>query len=275
MDLLPTTDYSLAAPLFGPLRYHLAIQAVLHGAAPGQLWVDDANHPAAALLIARQRYHLAGDPSSPRVRAALRDWLEQRLYQPLQASGGWGFLLTFAEGWQAALQSDILAEQETHLAWRQYYHLDLDFLPRAPELPDSMRLAEVNPELVAASHLKFHADLLEELTSERESVEDFLGRSFGVCLRNDNALLTWCLSEYNLDAACEVGIATLEPYRQRGLATLTGRAFLRQAYQSGVCHIGWDCWKDNVPSAATARKLGFRLAHEFPVLYCPLPSEPS
>lgn len=73
--------------------------------------------------------------------------------------------------------------------------------------------------------------------SERESAADFVTRSFGLALHHD-AVVGWCLSEYNLGHRCEVGIAVDEPFRRRGLATLMGGAFARQALAAGVSEIG-------------------------------------
>jgi GNAT superfamily N-acetyltransferase len=110
-------------------------------------------------------------------------------------------------------------------------------------------------------------DLVEEMLSERPSLTNFLNHSFGVCLLaghpgGERRLAGWCLSEYNSDDRCEVGIAVVEEYRRRGLATLMGRAFLAEAWRRGVSDVGWICWTDNLPSLKTAEKLGFRLVEE-------------
>jgi RimJ/RimL family protein N-acetyltransferase len=100
-------------------------------------------------------------------------------------------------------------------------------------------------------------ELVEEMCSERASVDDFLARSFGTALLHDGAVAGWCLSEYNLGHRCEVGIAVDERFRRRGLAKEMGGAFGRQAVPAGVHEIGWHCWQDNAASCATARALGF------------------
>ena len=63
----------------------------------------------------------------------------------------------------------------------------------------------------------------------------------------------------------EIGIATDEAHRHKGLATGTGTAVIRHARAHNIHQIGWHCWADNTASAATARKLGFRLIAEAPV----------
>lgn len=115
----------------------------------------------------------------------------------------------------------------------------------------------VDANLLASSDLKHLETLKEEMTSERPTVEDFLAKSFGICAIHNNELAGWCLSEYNADGRCEIGIETTDEYRQRGLATALTLAFLEHAFSHGMTEVGWHCFKRNEASAKTALKAGF------------------
>jgi RimJ/RimL family protein N-acetyltransferase len=128
----------------------------------------------------------------------------------------------------------------------------IDLLPA-----NAAALARLNPDGAAA--------LSEEMCSERVSVEDFLAQSFGVCLAEGDELVGFCLSEYNLDGCCEVGVGVAEAYRRRGLGTLLTQALLDAAHLRGVHTVGWHCWKTNQASAALARKAGLEWVKDFPV----------
>jgi RimJ/RimL family protein N-acetyltransferase len=104
----------------------------------------------------------------------------------------------------------------------------------------------------------------EEMCSERASVEEFLGKSFGFAAVQRGAFACWCMSEYNLGNRCEVGIETVKEYRRRGLAVLVAGAMFSHAASVGVRRIGWHCWSDNAGSVATAESLGLRYVAEFP-----------
>jgi RimJ/RimL family protein N-acetyltransferase len=80
--------------------------------------------------------------------------------------------------------------------------------------------------------------------------------------QHENSLAAWCLSEYNYADRCEVGIATVEEYQQRGLGTVVGCAFVEEAIRRGYRQIGWHCWLRNQPSAALAGKIGYSLRSE-------------
>jgi RimJ/RimL family protein N-acetyltransferase len=131
-------------------------------------------------------------------------------------------------------------------------------------LPDGFRLTPVDPVLLDDAALANRDALIEEACSERESVEDFLARSFGVALLHGRAIAGWCLSEYNLGQRCEVGIAVDGAFRRRGLAKALGRAFARQALAADVHDVGWHCWEDNAASVAMARALGFASVRAYP-----------
>jgi predicted acetyltransferase len=124
-------------------------------------------------------------------------------------------------------------------------------------MPAGFQLQMVNADLLANTNLKHLETLKEELTSERPSVDDFLAKSFGVCAIHENELAGWCLSEYNADERCEIGIETTSDYRQRGIATALTLAFLEHAFSHGITEVGWHCFKRNESSAKTALKAGF------------------
>ncbi len=109
-------------------------------------------------------------------------------------------------------------------------------------------------------------DLLNEMCSERESVEAFLEKSFGVVAFQGQDLAGWCLSEYNHKNQCEVGIATMAPFQKQGLARSMTNAFKKLAEQAGIERILWHCFKSNTASWRTALSAGFKLIEEEPVL---------
>jgi RimJ/RimL family protein N-acetyltransferase len=106
------------------------------------------------------------------------------------------------------------------------------------------------------------------MLSEAPSAAFFLQHRFGFCLQHGQELVGWCLSEYNHDGQCELGIETLPASQRRGLATATALATMAHAQAQGLTTIGWHCWKRNIPSSNLAQKLGFELVEDYPVWYC-------
>jgi RimJ/RimL family protein N-acetyltransferase len=123
----------------------------------------------------------------------------------------------------------------------------------------------ITPKFMASEVVGLDA-VREEMCSERASVEDFMARSFGICPVYGNEVAGWCMSEYNVGDRCEIGIATTRTHQRKGIASLATQVFLNEAHRRGYQRVGWDCWTNNTPSAATARKAGFTLVEDYPAI---------
>lgn len=265
---LPPANYTPARSIFSGLNAHLAIDCLLDGAVPGVLYVDDYAQPAAGLARVQGRFYLAGTPGRARFSAALGELFAGTLLPQGRAAGREGFTLFYDDpAWEDFIGEVILKDLYPIAAQRLYFNIDPHGFTRPPAPPEGFQLEPVRPALLERTHLLHRDELVEELQSERESVEAFFEKSFGVCLLAGDTLAGWCLSEYNHAGRCEVGIAVAAEYRRRGLATLAGAAFLAEATRRGYRQVGWHCYSDNHGSVRTAQKLGFRLASEHPAYF--------
>jgi GNAT superfamily N-acetyltransferase len=206
----------------------------------------------------------AGDPARAEFNAALRRELVQSIVPSMLENGNKAALLVFSPGWDTVLDS-IFDGFKLVEGRRPYFEASWQDAEPDFSLPDGFSLRPVDRSLLK-SGLDGLVALREEMCSERASVEDFLEHSFGLCPVYGHSLAGWCLSEYNSGDRCEIGIATLEPYQRRGLASQLTRAFLAEAFGRGYRRVGWDCWKRNEASAATAQKAGLHLMEEYPAL---------
>lgn len=259
--------------LFRPLDQHLTIGSILAGDTPGEVYLNSLEAPTLGLAWFHGCVFLAGEPDGPGA-ASVQEVLSRVLLPQEQAAGNDAFILhatpTTWEPWTDALLPGI----DPIRAVRQYYAYRARTPTSYPEPPAGMELLPADASLLRRLDPAGRAALSEEMCSERVDVEAFLQRSFGLCLVQGDALVGWCLSEYNLDGRCEVGVAIMEPYQRRGLGTLMTVAFIQMALSRGIHTIGWHCWQRNIPSGALARRVGFDLIDEQPVyIYVFAPSE--
>ena len=254
-----------AQAFFAEQKHHLAIQAVSAGEAVGQLFVDNESTPRQVVLWVQHRVFVGGLPSSTSNVAETREILATTIAPAARARGDYAFGLYYAPAWHEYL-AELLPSLPHAALDRQYYVTDAPGLlaeGRGP-LPAGLHLATVDAALLAQTELRNHAQLAEELCSERPTVEDFLAHSFGVCLLDGDILAGWCLSEYNCPGRCEVGIEVVEAYRRRGLGTWMTQALCAEAEHRGIQQVGLHCLAQNTASAATAAGAGLRLALEYP-----------
>ncbi|SRR5579875_783151 len=247
-----------------PITYHLAVPSVLAGTLPGRVYADNANHPTAAILIPANQYrvYVGGEPSL-RLLADVIDLL----YQPSRAQHYWFMTHYPSDAWQSTIEQ-ALQGLGYSVSLRQYYRLAELPSPLALPLPDAITLAPISQAIVEDAHLANTDLLIEEIHSENPSLEYFFRERFGFCALDGRQLVGWCLAEYHYQSRYELGIETLEAYQRQGIATHLASAVIQRAFAEGATEIGWDCWASNAASIATALKLGFQKALDYPVIVC-------
>jgi RimJ/RimL family protein N-acetyltransferase len=250
IEILPSITPQ-ARKIFQPLEHHLLIHALFDGDITAKVFADN-EQPKTGLITYNSRFIFGGDPENELFNKDISAYFHETV---LPSRNGEGFLVTFTSDSWIPMLNKLFAGNEIILAPRLYFestpqqNLEIN-------LPKGFSIQSVTAEFLN-SNTEGLDTLREEICSERTSVDDFLEKSFGVCPVYENQLAGWCLSEYNTNQACEIGIATLEPHQRKGIATALTKAFLAEATRRGYQKIGWDCWERNQASAATARKVGF------------------
>ena len=259
---LDRSEFDQVRPLLMRMDEHLVLASILDGSTPARIFVDHPSHPEAVFTGFHARMFLLGSQNNSEFNQALREYLNDQAIPQAQAEGRRAFIFHLdSDAWLPRLEK-ILAGRELLPHTRQFYRC----APRRQDwqdlLPEGFRIRPVDACLFENSSLQRMDLLVEELCSERTSVEDFLDKSFGFVVQRGDELAGWCLSEYNQDGRCEVGVASLEPYQRQGLGTATTLALLDRAARLGYREVGWHCWKENVPSGRLAHRAGFDLVKE-------------
>ncbi|MFO7681970.1 MAG: GNAT family N-acetyltransferase [Chloroflexota bacterium] len=259
---LTQTQFERTRSLFAPLLHHLAAESILSGLTPGRLFVDDSNKPRTAVAWFQHRVYLAGNRSDDNVNQALHRLFSDVFYPEMCAAGlaQSAYTLCYTPGWERVIDV-ILTGKYPMTGQRYYYRLDPTRRSWQPKLPKEFKLRAVDAELLADTRLINLDYVTDEMVSERPSVADFLDKSFGACIVQQDRIVGWCMSEYNLNGRCELGIATDPAYQRQGLAQAAASAVIGEAVHRGYTEIGWVCDADNTPSMALAQKLGFALVH--------------
>ena len=266
MPELSAMDQQHARPLFRELeRSHALVPALFEGCATARLFVDDLSTPRAGIIICNSRVLCAGDWSQMDFLKEMSRIFSDELIPAHHARGNDAYLVYSSdESWGTALQH-IFPAYDFYHGNRQYYEIT-NFLPQPDlHLPDGFSMERITPEFLTSDVAGLDA-VKAEMCSERASVDDFLARSFGLCPVHSHEVAGWCMSEYNVGDRCEIGIATAPKHQRMGIATLVTLSFLAEAHSRGYTRVGWDCWTQNLPSVATARKAGLTLVEESPAV---------
>lgn len=264
---LEPDDFERTRPVFAPLDYHLAINSILRGITPARIFVDDPVIPKTVFTWFKRKTWLAGCSGNEAFNTELRTMLNETYYRTLKSHGAQGFRLHYGVSIRetdvdAVFQGLTRVEENRH-----YYHLDASKQAWKVAVPKGYEVKLIEEELLSNIGLENLDDVVDEMQSERLTVKDFLSKSFGYVLLHGKKIVGWCMSEYNSDNRCELGIAMVEGYRRRGLATLTAKTTIRHALALGINEIGWHCSAENEASIATAKKLGFSKQREYRVYW--------
>lgn len=262
--LLEPGSYARVRPLFQEMMYHLAAQSVLDGVAPGRIFVDEPVQPRAAVLIPPNYYRIyaSGTPDERLLGDVIHLLSEQ------SGAERYGCVVHYdtSNSWEPVLQR-LFQAHEGMLRWRQYYRLGAPPPPVSAPLLERITISRIEEMTLDDASLENRDLLREELLSESPTLAYFFQRNYGFLARDGQRLVAWCTAEYHDDVRYELGIETLEAYRRQGIATHLASAVIQRAFDAGATEIGWHCWASNTPSIATALKVGFEKARDYPVYY--------
>lgn len=262
--LEPATYHSVSSLFEDMSAYHLAVTSVLAGVLPGRITVDDPDHPTAAILAPSNHYRLyVGGAPSEQLFADVVDLL----HQPTRAERYWFMTHYPADAWEPAIEGALHGLGKSASLYH-YYRLTEPPLPPPSPLKETITLAPIDQTLVEDTSLVNRDLLIDEIHSESPSLEYFYRQHFGYCALDGRQIVGWCLAEYHDQGRYELGIGTIEAYQRRGIATHAASAVIKRAFAEGATEIGWHCRANNIPSIATALKLGFHKALEYPVVVC-------
>ena len=261
LELLPS-QFPLVRPFFDPYVDHFTCAyAVLGGNSPGQVWVDDLDHPQVGLINAWEGFHLFGDPacqaSYPGLRAAL----------PPTA-----YLLCQPAAW-AEVRSQFWNDSMARIHPRCHYRW------RGPQwsawrsaLPPEYEFVAIHAEGRDIPALMEHHEVTDRLNGWF-TPEACFNEAVGYAFLHQGKVVTVCMSDCTLGERIEIGIWTASAHRRRGLAALAAAATVEACLRKGYTHIGWQCLANNIGSRSVARKVGFELDCECIALSSSLPTE--
>ncbi|MEI6289259.1 MAG: GNAT family N-acetyltransferase [Chloroflexota bacterium] len=262
---LNKNDYERVRPLFRKSDLHLPLQAILAGNVNSQIFVDNTDHPQTAVTWTGYRFFLTGVPGNTELIAEIRKIFLEKYSLSAWKEGIDSYVLYYPnEKWEDFIKP-MLAQKSPISSVSSYYSRKTEHVENS-NLPEEFSSWPIDASLLSKtwSNKEF---LTDELVSERKSIEEFLEKSFGICVTREDMIVGWCVSEYNTGHRCEIGISTHKDYRQQGLASWMTREFINTARSKDIARLGWHSKSANIGSAATALACGFEKVQDYPVYF--------
>ena len=267
---LDETEYEEVRPLFRTLEYHLTSAAVLDGNNPGLVLVDDPTRPQSAFMLSPEGCYLAGRSDNDTFNRALGQAIHERGIGDVPVESLWVICATAS--WEERLATLVAPFQPKKIARRHYVCRALKHDWRA-HLSDGFEVRCLDEAFLKLPGLTIPDHIKGWMENNWGSTADFLQRGFGSVTLCANECVAWSVADCRSGDACEIGIHTAEPYRRRGLATVTAAATVEYAISNGFSTVGWQCSQDNLGSVGTAEKVGFERERDYTLWYVALKQE--
>ncbi len=262
MNELQPEQYHVVRPLFAPLHHCVPIYAVIEDHNLGRVFANSEERPTLALIWAAGGYAYVGGSPSPANADALHALLYDVLLPEAVAQGERGFILYPADPKWDQVTGRLLPGRKVHAIFRRHFAAPPAAAPElSGEPPEGITLHAVGSE-----HLARYEDLSREILSFWPTTAAFLEEGTGVCALHGDELAGVCFTAMVGAGRGELSIYTGAPYRQKGLGYRMGARTIAGIYDRGLIP-SWECFWNNTPSDALARKLGFDQSADVPVYY--------
>ena len=118
---LKPAEYARVKPLFETMDDNLAPHALVAGAGPGTIYVDDPDHPRSAIAQVGGRFFFTGDAGDGAFAGSLRSFFADQVYPRALEEGRDGLVLYYApEAWEGTIKQ-ALEGKRAERANRQYW----------------------------------------------------------------------------------------------------------------------------------------------------------
>ncbi len=123
-------------------------------------------------------------------------------------------------------------------------------------------MEKVDLDILRNSSYK-NADKILEWVGDWKSDADFYEKGAGNYIRNENTIVSWCLSDCSYGEKITIGIKTDENFRRQGFGIKVASETAKECFKKNYRLINWLCVDTNQGSIGIAEKLGFIFTNSY------------
>ncbi len=259
MEKLPQNSFHKVRSLFEKLDYLLIITTVIDQSSPGEIYVDNKDHPTAALMNSPEGIFLIGDHQNEVFNASLKSLLVDIM------DGDGDLEIQYAPDKWADSVTELFQIEYPLVFSASYYRLNDLTSPKQPPLPPGFTLHTVDQAFLNREDVENLEIVRNKIDENWVNRETFFDRGFGICLLHNQKLVSECLADCVSGTQCEIGISTDPLYQRQGFASIAVAATIAHCKAQGLASIGWHSANNNIGSIKTAEKAGFIKQHTYPI----------
>jgi RimJ/RimL family protein N-acetyltransferase len=255
-------DFLKVKEIFKPIsKFQPLCSAVIGGTQFGRIFVDNQDDPQAGLINAWENWcFLAGRPEQAFIAAARAALFDRQIANP---PAGYLLFTVEEERWSDHLGT-LFSPRHPIPAERRHYTAERVSYDWRANLPEGFEIKPLTQNLIGLSDLP---DELKETLTRWQAGDRSRMKDFGFVVMHQDKVAAWATVDAIFDGAGDIGMVTLEPFRQRGLASAVSAAASEHAFELGLQQIHWTCLERNIGSVKTAEKLSFRYRGDYTAYY--------
>ncbi|TYB88898.1 MAG: GNAT family N-acetyltransferase [Kosmotoga sp.] len=268
MNVLKTInskDYWKVKDYFKSIDFNLVVDSILNNNTIGQVNVDDPDDPSFSYIWTYTDSILIGGKPCEEAKM-LPEILNKKLIPEFKKYGLPGMLIyvDMNSSWKELIP-EIFGKDRISVLKRRFYTMDLKTTLVEEKESDEFKIISIESAMKNRS-LKNHRLLDGWVHSFWKDLTDFRSKGTGYCALVGDTITSWCLTVYAFDDRRELGLETVDGFRNKGLATAVTRETIRECKRLGY-KLHWHCREDNTPSIAIAEKLGFIRNKDYELFY--------
>ncbi|MFB7120702.1 GNAT family N-acetyltransferase [Bacillus thuringiensis] len=243
--------------------------AVISGNNPGRIFVDNKESPTTGLVWYKSLdigFNFIGNCFNTNFNKEIGPFVEEYIKSEAKKIGmNWFEVSGGHLEWDRTVK-DIFKHRNVETQEQQVYilHESDNVPPQENYLPVDYELHKISEySLIMAGNSSF---LYEKILSFWDSIHDFLDKGLGYCIIYNNKIVSYCFSGFVTNKFSVTDVETLEEYRGGKLAQIVTVAYVRECFSRGLTPY-WDCMRENIPSNALAKKIGFEKVSTYHVQY--------
>lgn len=250
MYKLEPENYEKVIPLVES-KNELSVFSVIHGILPGEIFVDDPNHPTTAFIRTSECNLLAGNIGDAASDFTISDELD--FGDPVTPD---------SYRWNSVIPG-MHKNKFVRKYQRRRYVLNMGNKSNAVYgLPDGYIIEPAIPADLRLNRYE-NSDKLIGWIESWGNDEAFNEHGAGCYVRKENIIVSWSISDCSFQDKIAIGIHTDERYRKKGLGIFAANGTVERCFSKGFKSIEWLCVDINRGSIAIAEKLGFSLACKY------------
>jgi GNAT superfamily N-acetyltransferase len=257
---------------FRPLRFTIAIDAIIEGTSKGVVSMNDPSDLTLAVLwdFADGIYVMTTETIDRHLESLKSLLFEEIIPEAKKENARCLFVMyIFPECDNKEIRALFDSTWIISKQRASFYQYQMGKNPSNRELvglPLSYEGSFMNKSSLHDSSISKMDVLRKEIEADWESIDNFLTCSVGYYVRDtkDNSLASWVYIEEIAGSCAEFAIETQEHYRRQGLGQYAAREMIRKSHDLGLIP-QWYCFSSNIASVKLAEKLGFQRMQDYDV----------